>query len=749
MRGLHHLRPLEQIEPSPPELPLTWTATGDDPQFLVRRGRLLPGWYMLEIVLRLRDSQASTRLYLDQGSGFDEASSIHLTVASGKVAKRLFRVERRLRNLRFDPLDRPGPFSVAHFRIAWLPPFFAQDRLLRRLARHRYAAQTLRPRALRHLLRQQAALVQKPWIAVAIEQYEATFARHWHPSRAVPKVYRDWLAQAEAKEPPPARVRELTGKLRQRPLISILVPTFNTPDDWLRACVDSVRAQSYPNWQLCLVDDGSTRAETRSLLKALVAEDVRIQVQCNARNLGIASATNQALAMARGELCAFLDHDDCLAPNALYHVARALSRHPRARLFYSDEDKLDAHGERCEPHFKPDWNPDLLVAQNYINHLVIARTDLLRALGGLRTGIDGSQDHDLLLRTWRQLGDPAEVVHIPRILYHWRACHGSTAAHPDHKPESGGAGLRSLQHHLAATAPEATVEPGRIANSYRVRWPLPSPPPLVSVLLPTRDRIDLLEPCVKALLQHTDYQTFELLVIDNASQCGATLSFLERLERDPRVRLLHWPERFNFSAITNSAAHQAKGELLLLLNNDVTPLHREWLSELVGQAVRPEIGCVGAKLYYPDGRVQHGGVILGIGGIAGHAHKHLDRCENGYFGRLQLVHNVSAVTGACLMVRRALFDAVGGFDAKHLAVSFNDVDFCLRVRDAGYRNLWTPYAELCHQESASRGADDAPHQQARAANEQATMLRRWRRQLRRDPAYNPNLTLDHEDFSLR
>jgi GT2 family glycosyltransferase len=704
---------------------------------------------MLEVSLRLEDGRASTRLYLDPGPGFDEASSIQLTVASETLSKRLFRVERRLHNLRFDPLDRPGRFSVLHFRIAWLAPFFAQDRLLRRLARHRYAAHALSPRALRHRLRTQAAEAGRPWLALALEQYDATFARHRQPSQQVPRVYRDWLAEAERSEPSPQRVRRLTAKLRQQPLVSILLPTYNTPPRFLRACVDSVRAQTYPHWQLCIADDGSTRTETRALLRELAVEDARIQLKESSRNLGIAGATNRALAAARGELCALLDHDDCLAPNALYHLVRALNRHPQASLFYSDEDKLDAQGERCEPHFKPDWNPDLLLAQNYVNHLAVYRTDLLRALGGLRGGLDGSQDHDLLLRAWRRLGDPAAIVRIPRILYHWRACEGSTAASPGHKPATAAAGLRSLQAHLAAVAPAASVEPGPIANSYRVRWPLPSPPPLVSVLLPTRDRVDLLEPCVSALLEGTDYHPVELLIIDNASQCRATLAFLERIREDSRVRVLRWPGRFNFSAIINSAAREARGELLLLLNNDVTPLHRAWLTELVRQAVRPEIGCVGAKLHYPDGRVQHGGVILGIGGVAGHAHKHLDGGEHGYFGRLQLVQNLSAVTGACMMVRRAVFDAVGGFDAERLPVSFNDVDFCLRVREAGYRNLWTPEAELCHRESASRGADEAPHQRARAAEEQAWMRRRWGRRLRRDPAYNPNLSLEHEDFSLR
>ncbi|NEX17337.1 MAG: glycosyltransferase family 2 protein [Halochromatium sp.] len=743
------LRPLEQLEPAAPEQPFDWIATGDDPQFLVCKGRLLPGWYMLEIGLKHPWTQASSQLYLDTGDGFDEAHCMPLSSPGGKIAKRLFQVPRRLRNLRFDPLDRPGPFSILHFRIAWLPPFFAQDRLLRRLIRHRYRTLAPSASALRQQLKQKAQQVHQHWLTVALDEYAQTFPSHHHPSRQAPQSYRNWLAQAEPRQPAPAQVQRLLAKLHCQPLISILLPTFNTAPDWLSACINSVRAQTYPDWQLCIADDGSTRTETKALLTRLSDADARIEVHFCARNHGIAAASNQALAAARGELTGFLDHDDCLAPHALYQVARAFSRHPNAYLFYSDEDKIDQTGERFEPHFKPDWNPDLALAQNYVNHLAVYRTRLLRKLGGLRSEVNGSQDHDLLLRAWRQIADPAAIVHIPRILYHWRAIEGSTATDPRHKPETSVAGLSSLRAHLATTHPEASAEPGPFPNSYRVRWALPPRRPLVSVLLPTRDRLDLLAPCVDAVLERTDYPALEMLIIDNDSRCQATLGYLEEVQQHPRVRVLDWPHPFNFSAIVNAAAAEASGELLLLLNNDVTPINADWLSELVSQALRPEIGCVGAKLLFPDERVQHAGVILGIGGVAGHAHKFFHRAEHGYFGRLQLTQNLSAVTAACLLVRRELFMQVGGFDAEHLPVSFNDVDFCLRVRDAGYRNLWTPYAELYHHESASRGADDSPAKQARFGAELAWMQRRWGRRLRLDPAYNPNLTLQHEDFSLR
>lgn len=747
MRRSQRLSPLEQVEAAGLDLPFDWTATGDDPQFLVR-GRLLPGWYMLEVELRHQWSQASSQLYYEVEGGFSEAASVQIASISGRLCKRLFRLSNRPRAVRFDPANRPGHFSIRHFRIAWLPPFFAHDRLLRRIVRHRAPTQPHRVAALRRQLRREAQRLQRHWVDLALEHYDRTFPEHRLPGPQVPEVYRSWLAQAERREPSSEAASRISGILRRQPLVSVVVPVYNTRPDWLAECIESVLRQSYPHWQLCIADDASSCAETRAQLAALAAQDARIDVQFRRSNGGISAATNSALALARGELVAFLDHDDRLAPNALFHVAKAVSRSPGAQILYSDEDKLDAAGARAEPHFKPDWNPDLALAQNYVNHLAVYRMDLIRELGGLRQDLDGSQDHDLLLQASARVARNA-IVHIPRILYHWRASDDSSARDPANKPHSARAGLASVSRFLADQDSGATACAGTLPNTYRVSWPLPARRPLVSILLPTRDRLDLLKPCVDRVLADTDYDRIELLIVDNASRETTTLAYLKRLEAVARARILRSPGRFNFSAIINAAAGEARGELLLLLNNDVVPLTRDWLSELVRQASRPEIGCVGAMLLYPDGRIQHAGVILGIGGVAGHAHKFLPQSADGYYGRLKLAHNVSAVTAACLMVRRAVFEQAGGLDAEHLPVAFNDVDFCLRVSELGYRNLWTPYAILTHHESASRGNDDSAGKQERFAKELAWMQRRWGRRLSRDPAYNPNLTLQHEDFSLR
>lgn len=750
--GTHQLQPLEQIERNPPDSPFDWKATGTDPQFVLSLRLGLSGWYMLEARIRHQWTQLSARLYVDLGDGLREHTSISLPLPSGRLSKRLFYLERRPRLIRFDPFDRPGHFSIDHFRLVWLPPFFAKQRMLRRIARyqrpHQAQAHPAPERRLARELKQQARVSGRQWLGLALEHYGETFAEHHLPGRQAPRVYQDWLAHAEQGRPTQARVQTITAKLRHQPLISIILPTFNARTDWLSACIDSVQRQGYPHWQLCIADDGSSEEAPKRLLAARAAKDGRFSLRFRKRNGGIAAASNSALELVQGAWAAFLDQDDCLADDALFQLARAINRHPAAQLIYSDEDKLDADGNRDEPHFKADWNPDLALAQNYVNHLAAYRTSLIRAVGGLRADVDGSQDHDLLLRATAALR-PNQIIHVPRVLYHWRAAEGSVAQDPSHKPDTGAAGLRSVREFLGNKAPGATVMPGPIPNSYRIRWPIPTPAPLVSILVPTRDGAELLAPCANAILNKTDYPAIELLIIDNDSRCRDTLALMRRLAQDRRVRVIKAPGEFNFSALINAGAAAAVGDLLLLLNNDTLPIDADWLRELVAPALRPEIGCVGAKLLYRDGRVQHAGVILGIGGVAGHAHKYFPGSANGYFGRLQLAHNLSAVTAACLMVRRAIFSAVGGFDSEQLPVSFNDVDFCLRVQAAGFRNHWTPHAVLYHLESASRGAEDSPQKRARFADELNWMRRRWGRQLQRDPAYNPNLTLQHEDFSLR
>lgn len=535
------------------------------------------------------------------------------------------------------------------------------------------------------------------------------------------------------------RMRERAAALADGPVFSVLVPVYNTPEHWLRRCIESVREQAYPRWELCIADDASPDPQVARVLAGYAALDPRIRVVRREQNGHISRASNTALEMATGDYVALLDHDDELRPHALLEMAEAIVADPGLELLYSDEDKLDAHGRRFDPYFKPDWDPDLLRSQNYVCHLTVIRTARVRAAGGFRAGFEGSQDHDLFLRCSEGL-DPSRIRHIPRVLYHWRAIEGSTALTREAKDYAGAAGARAVDEHLARCHPGARASELSHGH-YRVHWPLPDPAPRVSLLVPTRDRADLLRTCVESLLTRTDYPDYEVVVIDNGSREPDALACLEALAGRERVRVLRFDAPFNYSAINNWAAARCDGAILGLVNNDIEVITPGWLREMVSHAVRPEIGAVGAMLYYPDDRIQHAGVILGIHGVAAHVYGGMPRGYPGHGGRARVAQRLSAVTAACLVVRREVFDRVGGLD-ESLQVAFNDIDFCLRVREAGYRNLWTPFAELYHHESASRGAEDSDEKRARFAGEVETMLRRWGPLLRADPAWNPNLSLD-------
>jgi len=538
----------------------------------------------------------------------------------------------------------------------------------------------------------------------------------------------------------------------QRPLVSILLPVYNPPEAWLVRAIESVRAQLYPHWELCIADDASREPHVRRILEEYAARDARIRVTFRPENGHISAASNSALALATGEFTGLLDHDDELAPRALADVVLAIARQPALEFLYSDEDKIDELGRRFDPYFKPDWNPDLLLGQNYTCHLSVFRTARLRAVGGFRVGYEGSQDWDLTLRATAGLA-PHQVHHIPRVLYHWRAIPGSTALVIDEKSDYPFiAAKRALTDHLAQQRIAAELEPVK-GHHWRLRHALPSPAPKVSIIIPTRNAANLLRVCVESLLAKTSYPDFEVIVVNNRSDDEATLAYFTALGA-LGVRVLDFDAPFNFSALNNFAARAAQGEVLAFLNNDLEVIGGDWLDEMVAQALRPGVGAVGAMLYYPDDTVQHAGVVLGLtgpagrDGVAGHAFKGAPRGSEGQRNRLRLVQNYSAVTAACLVIRRATFEAVGGFNATDLPVAFNDIDLCLRVLDAGFRNLWTPFAELYHHESASRGAEDTPAKLERFAREAAYMRRVWGARLDRDPAYNPNLTLTREDFSL-
>ena len=544
-----------------------------------------------------------------------------------------------------------------------------------------------------------------------------------------------------------ARIRAHIAELPERPRISILLPTFDTREAWLRCAIDSVRAQLYPDWELCIADDASRDGRVRAVLDDYARRDSRIRLHFRAENGGIAAATNSALSLATGEFTALLDHDDELRPDALYHVACEINAHPDADLVYSDEDKISPRGRRCDPYFKPDWNYDLFLSHNLITHLAVYRTERLRAIGGFRRGFEGAQDYDLGLRFIEGLPEN-RIRHIPRLLYHWRQHEGSTAYSHAAKSDAPSAARRAIKEYLARRGIDADVLPAPEApQCHRVKYALPASPPWVTLIVPTRNHVHLLRPCIDSVVNRTHYPSFDIMVVDNGSDDRATLDYLHTLERTGAATILRDDRPFNFSALMNNAVRHARGEIICLLNNDIEVIAADWLSEMVSHAIRPDIGAVGARLWYPDFTLQHGGVVLGIGGVAGHAHKRLPRGQPGHAHRAMLIQNFSAVTAACLVARKAVYRQVNGFD-EALAVAFNDVDFCLRVRASGYRILWTPYAELLHRESATRGPEHTREKQLRFAGEVALMKSRWGELLLRDPAYNPNLTLDRQDFSI-
>jgi glycosyltransferase involved in cell wall biosynthesis len=541
-------------------------------------------------------------------------------------------------------------------------------------------------------------------------------------------------------------IRSKIDTLDRKPLISVLMPTYNSNPDWLRQAIESVRQQIYPHWELCIADDASTDKAIRPILEDYAALDPRIKVVFREQNGHISAASNSALELVTGEWVALLDHDDLLAEHALFWVVHAINNRLHAKLIYSDEDKIDQSGRRFAPYFKCDWNVDLFYAHNMICHLGVYKTDLIRSIGGFRVGFEGSQDYDLALRCIEQIKDD-EIHHIPRVLYHWRMHEASTASSVGVKPYASRAGEKALAEHFERRHIQAAVEL-TAPHMRRVRYMLPKDPPLVSLIIPTRNGLQLIRQCLTSILQKTAYPNYEVIIVDNGSDDPATIRYFESLQTDARVHILRDDRPFNYSALNNGAVKTAKGEVIGLLNNDLEVISPEWLSEMVSIVLQPGVGAVGARLWYPDKTLQHGGVVLGLGGVAGHSHKHLPHYSYGYACRAVATQSFSAVTAACLLIRKSVYEEVGGLNERDLSVAFNDVDFCLRVKGTGYRNVWTPYAELYHHESATRGLEDTPEKQARFTKEIHYMKRRWSGLLQNDPAYSPNLTLDYEDFSL-
>ena len=529
-------------------------------------------------------------------------------------------------------------------------------------------------------------------------------------------------------------------KFDYSPLISIAVPAYQTPVEFLRQMIESLIVQTYSNWELCIVNASPDNEEMQKVLAEYSAGDSRVRF-CNLKeNLGIAENTNRAFAMAKGEFVGLLDHDDLLAPNALYETVKILQDHPQADALYTDEDKVTTElDEHFQPHLKPDFNLDLLRSNNYICHFFVVRKSIVEKAGGFRKEFDGAQDYDFIFRCTEKAG---EVLHVPEILYHWRTHKASTADNPASKMYAFEAGKRAIEAHLERTGTKGEVSHTQDLGFYRVKYPVQGKP-LVSVIIPNKDEKETLQTCLEMLEKNTGYQNFEIIIVENNSTTDEIFRYYKELSGNRKIHLLRWGKEFNYSA-----AH-AKGEYLLFLNNDVKSINPDWLEEMLGVCQRPEVGGVGAKLIYPDNTIQHAGCVIGMGGIAGHMFVDMPADRTGYLHKASLLQDMSAVTAACLLMKKEVFEQAGGF-TEELAVAFNDVDLCLKVRKNGYLIVYDPYAKLYHMESKTRGAEDSKEKVRRFQTEIEYMRCHWIDILKNgDPCYNKNLSLTKWNYSLK
>lgn len=535
------------------------------------------------------------------------------------------------------------------------------------------------------------------------------------------------------------------------PRVSILVPLYRTPEKFLREMIRSVEKQTYVNWELILSDGSGEDSPLTPLLQEYEKKDARIHVLYHGRQLRISENTNAAIEAAAGEFLAFGDHDDLLAPDALYECIRVLNEKPETELIYTDEDKVDGTGKNYfQPHFKSDYNPELLCSMNYFCHLVVVKKELQKRAGLLDPAFDGAQDYDFVLRCTEQTSEE-RIAHIPKILYHWRAHRESTAENPESKRYAFEAGCRAVQAHYDRTGIAATAKEGEYPGLYRTEFEIQGEP-LISILIPNKDHGGDLQKCIRSIEEKSDYCNYEYIIIENNSTEPETFELYHSLEAEnPKVHVVYYQGTggFNYSDINNFGAAHARGEYFLLLNNDTEIIHPDCLRQMLGYCQQPGIGIVGARLYYEDDIIQHAGVVLGFGGIAGHAFIGSKRSDNGYFSRIICAQDYSAVTAACMMVKASVYHAVGGMSTE-LKVAFNDIDFCMKVREAGHRIVYNPYAELYHYESKSRGLENTQEKIERFNREMACFLDRWGDKVKGgDPYYNRNLTLDKADFSLK
>ena len=538
--------------------------------------------------------------------------------------------------------------------------------------------------------------------------------------------------------------RQRDTEFEYEPLISILVPVYNTPEEFLKQMIQSVRKQTYGKWELCIANANPANETVAEILRISSTKDERIKVKDVPENEGIAQNTNAALASATGDYIGLLDHDDLLTPDALYEVVKAINENDRPQVLYSDEDKITMDlSEHFQPHMKPDYNKDLLRSNNYITHFFVAERMLVDEVGGEDGEYNGAQDYDLILKcTERAKG----IAHIPRILYHWRVHKASTADNPASKMYAFDAGKRAIEDHLKRCGEIGKVSHEKDLGFYRVKYQVQGSP-LISIIIPNKDQVESLDKCLRSI-EKSSYKNYEIIIVENNSTEDETFAYYKKIESD-KIRIVYWSDEFNYSAINNFGVKHARGDYLLLLNNDVEVIATDWLEELTANCQRKDVGIVGARLYYPDDTIQHAGIVIGIGGVAGALFVGMPRMFTGYLHKAAIQQDLSAVTAACMMVKRSVYEELGGLE-EELKVAFNDVDFCLRAREKGYLVVYDPNVELYHFESKSRGTEDSKEKIRRFQNEIEYMRSHWLELLKNgDPMYNPNLTLTKWDYSLR
>lgn len=723
-----------------------YKANSNAPSFEMKFAQDSPqsGWYYIEAALVRNNGSREASIRADICGEGQESINIPIPTNLRGTVREVFFLPFNVTVLHWLPTSASGFFSQSPLLVHKITPLESTLRRMYRvlidLWRFRNSTSTTC-----------AGLTWRGVISDLQDAYQRTATLRI--KRLVGNDYAAFIALNDTlKEADVHAIRNQVLQLPLRPVISLIMPVQGPITEFFREALDCVFGQIYPNWELLLAGDFPADIQSYAIANEYRSKNVRVKIVSVKSDGGLDVIFNSALELAQGEFVVRISQHDQIPQHGLFFMAREINKYPDADLIYSDNDSIDETNKRFDPRFKPDWNLDLFFSHNYLTNMCACRVDQVRRLNGYRAGYEGAEDYDLALRYLKNTS-VSKIRHIPRVLYHARVLSQPippvfTLFQEDcNERKAHQSGKRALETYFEGAG--ITVEDGPALGLYRVKHPLPTNPPLVSIIIPTRDNVEILRACIESIQKHTDYEYWEMLVVDNQSEELETHSYFEEIKSDSRIKVILYDKPFNYSAINNFASQYAHGKILALINNDVEVIAEEWLTEMVSHAVRPDIGAVGAKLLYSNGLVQHSGVIIGLGGVAGHAHKYLKDNDHGYCHRAVVTQNLSAVTGACLVVRKSIYQEVGGLNEADLVVALNDIDFCLKLRDFGYRNLFTPYAKLYHHESISRGHDDTPEKQAVFIYEFNYMKKKWGNKLRSDPAYNPNLTLEFENFSLR